>query len=64
MGSQFFRLIPATLEEMVDHYDLRKYFTHIVGLDNITQQATSHRKILMNVLATVKEKAFNRRYNS
>jgi len=24
-----------TLDEMVDHYDLRKYFTHIVGLDNI-----------------------------
>jgi phosphoglycolate phosphatase len=24
-----------TLDEMIDHYDLRKYFDHVVGLDNI-----------------------------
>jgi phosphoglycolate phosphatase len=31
-----------TLDEMVDHYDLRKYFTHIVGLDNIYAASKLH----------------------
>lgn len=31
-----------TLEEMVDHFNLRKYFTHIVGLDNIYAAGKLH----------------------
>lgn len=31
-----------TLEEMVDHFELRKYFTHIVGLDNIYAASKMH----------------------
>lgn len=31
-----------TLEEMVDHFNLRKYFTHIVGLDNIYAASKMH----------------------
>ena len=31
-----------TLEEMVDHFGLRKYFTHIVGLDNIYAASKLH----------------------
>ncbi len=31
-----------TLEEMVDHFSLRKYFTHIVGLDNIYAAGKLH----------------------
>lgn len=31
-----------TLEEMVDHYSLRKYFNHIVGLDNIYAAGKLH----------------------
>ncbi len=31
-----------TLEEMVDHYGLRKYFTHIAGLDNIYAASKLH----------------------
>ncbi len=31
-----------TLDEMVDHYDLRKYFSHVVGLDNIYAESKLH----------------------
>lgn len=31
-----------TLEEMVDHYDLEKYFEHIMGLDNIYAASKLH----------------------
>lgn len=31
-----------TLEEMVDHYGLRKYFIHIAGLDNIYAASKLH----------------------
>jgi phosphoglycolate phosphatase len=31
-----------TLDEMIDHYDLRKYFTHVVGLDNIYAGSKMH----------------------
>ena len=31
-----------TLDEMVDHYNLKKYFTHIVGLDNIYAAGKLH----------------------
>ncbi len=31
-----------TLEEMVDHFNLRKYFEHIVGLDNIYAAGKLH----------------------
>ena len=31
-----------TLEEMVDHHDLRKYLEHIVGLDNIYAASKLH----------------------
>lgn len=31
-----------TLDQMVDHYGLRKYFTHIAGLDNIYAASKLH----------------------
>lgn len=31
-----------TLEEMVDHFNLRKYFEHVVGLDNIYATSKLH----------------------
>jgi phosphoglycolate phosphatase len=31
-----------TLDQMVDHYELRKYFTHIAGLDNIYAASKLH----------------------
>jgi phosphoglycolate phosphatase len=31
-----------TLNQMVDHYDLRKYFTHVAGLDNIYAASKLH----------------------
>ncbi len=31
-----------TLEEMVDHFNLRKYFEHIAGLDNIYAASKLH----------------------
>jgi len=31
-----------TLDEMIDHYELRKYFTHVVGLDNIYAASKMH----------------------
>jgi phosphoglycolate phosphatase len=31
-----------TLDEIVDHFSLRKYFTHIVGLDNIYATSKLH----------------------
>jgi phosphoglycolate phosphatase len=31
-----------TLDEMIDHFDLRKYFTHVVGLDNIYAASKLH----------------------
>ncbi len=31
-----------TLDELVDHYGLRKYFTHVVGLDNIYAASKLH----------------------
>ena len=34
--------VQHTLEEMVDYFDLRKYFTHIVGLDNIYAASKMH----------------------
>lgn len=44
-----------TLEEMVDHYGLRKYFDHIVGLDNIYAAGKLHLGIeLMNRLGNGK----------
>ena len=44
-----------TLEEMVDHFGLRKYFTHIVGLDNIYAASKMHLGIeLMNRLGNGK----------
>ncbi len=44
-----------TLEEMVDHFNLRKYFTHIVGLDNIYAASKMHLgKDLMNRLGNGK----------
>ncbi len=40
-----------TLEEMVDHFNLRKYFEHIVGLDNIYAASKLHLgKVLMKKL--------------
>ncbi len=44
-----------TLEEMVDHFNLRKYFTHIVGLDNIYAAGKLHLgKELMKRLGNAK----------
>ncbi|MEW6195169.1 MAG: HAD family hydrolase [Bacteroidota bacterium] len=44
-----------TLEEMVDHYGLRKYFHHIVGLDNIYAAGKLHLGIeLMNRLGNAR----------
>lgn len=31
-----------TLEEMIEHYSLKKYFTHVVGLDNIYAASKLH----------------------
>jgi len=31
-----------TLDEMIDHYELRKYFSHVVGLDNIYAASKLH----------------------
>jgi phosphoglycolate phosphatase len=31
-----------TLNELVDHYRLKKYFTHVVGLDNIYAASKMH----------------------
>lgn len=44
-----------TLDELVDHYGLRKYFTHVVGLDNIYAASKLHLgKDLMNRLGNGK----------
>ena len=44
-----------TLDEMVDHYDLRKYFSHVVGLDNIYAESKMHLgKALMKKLGNGK----------
>ena len=44
-----------TLDEMVDHFALRKYFTHVVGLDNIYAAGKVHLGIeLMNRLGNGK----------
>ncbi len=47
-----------TLDQMVDHYDLRKYFTHISGLDNIYAGSKIHLgRDLIKRLSVGKQKA-------
>ncbi len=47
-----------TLDEMVDHYGLRKYFTHITGLDNIYAASKLHLgKALIDRLGAGKREA-------
>ena len=47
-----------TLEEMVDHYGLRKYFTHVAGLDNIYAASKLHLgKALIKRLGAGKQEA-------
>jgi phosphoglycolate phosphatase len=47
-----------TLDEMVDHYGLRKYFTHVAGLDNIYAASKLHLgKALIQRLGTGKREA-------
>jgi phosphoglycolate phosphatase len=44
-----------TLDELVDHYSLKKYFTHVIGLDNIYAAGKLHLgKKLMNLLGNGK----------
>lgn len=44
-----------TLDELVEHYGLKKYFTHVVGLDNIYAASKVHRGVeLMNWLGNGK----------